>query len=82
MIGKLAPKQYQGVMMGSWMMVTDWGSGVASKHLTLERGRAAKGRLFLPKESLHALALIPLAVSVSKSMTGSADSNEMLNVEI
>jgi hypothetical protein len=22
MIGKLAPKQYQGVMMGSWMLVT------------------------------------------------------------
>jgi POT family proton-dependent oligopeptide transporter len=22
MIGKLAPKQYQGIMMGSWMLVT------------------------------------------------------------
>jgi hypothetical protein len=29
MIGKLAPKQYQGVMMGSWMLVTGLASLVA-----------------------------------------------------
>jgi POT family proton-dependent oligopeptide transporter len=26
MIGKLAPRQYQGIMMGSWMLVTGLGS--------------------------------------------------------
>ena len=29
MIGKLAPRQYQGVMMGSWMLVTGLASLVA-----------------------------------------------------
>ena len=52
-------------------------------YLTLERCRAAKGRQLLAEVSLDALALILLAVSVSKSTNGSADSkNGMSNVEI
>jgi hypothetical protein len=59
------------------------GSGVASKHLALERCRVAKGRQFLTKVRLDALGLILLVVSVSKSTNGSADSkNGMSNVEI
>ena len=33
MIGKLAPKQYQGIMMGSWMLVT----GLASLFAAISR---------------------------------------------
>ncbi len=48
------------------------GSGVASKHLTWARCRTAKGVDSFDHVSLDALALILLAVSVSKSKNGSA----------